>query len=99
MIPDYSNLKMNLEGINTFFKDNGVNISAKDRDMLNSIFKECDTTNANGENKADGELTGKEREGFLQKIKSLCPNIYQKVEDFYTVVDVVEGLREKQEEK
>ena len=54
MVADYSNLKMNLDGINTFFKDNGVQISAQDSAKLNSIFKECDTINAKGEQKPDG---------------------------------------------
>ena len=58
MIPDYTNLKMNLEGLNTFFQDNGVKISAEDREKINSIFKECDIAGANNEQKADGELTG-----------------------------------------
>lgn len=98
MVADYSNLKMNLDGINTFFKDNGVQISAQDSAKLNSIFKECDTINAKGEQKPDGELTGEERTSFLNKVKSLCPNLYQKIVDFYTAVDVVEGLKEEKSE-
>ena len=95
MVADYSNLKMNLDGINTFFKDNGVQISAQDSAKLNSIFKECDTISKKKKKKPDGELTGEERTNFLNKVKSICPNLYQRVVDFYTAVDVVEGLKDE----
>lgn len=93
MVNDYSNLKMNMNGMKTFFKDNNVKISSEEQEKLNCIFKDCDKLNTKGENKPDGELTGEERTSFLNKVKKLCPNIYQRVVDFYTAVDVVESLK------
>ena len=95
MVRDFGNIKMNMEGLNRFFQDNGVKISGEDSAKINSIFKECDTESTKGEQKADGELNGQERMNFLNKIKSACPNLYQKVVDFYTAVDVVENLKDK----
>lgn len=97
-IPDYSNLKMNLEGLNTFFKDNGVKVSSSDSAKINTIFKECDTENEQGEKKPDGILTTKERTNFLSRIKTLCPDIYQKVVDFVVTVEVKEELEKNQQE-
>lgn len=97
-IPDYSDLKMNMSGLNRFFNDQDVKISSEENAKLNSIFKECDTENAKGENKPDGELTGNERNKFLDRIKTALPKLYQKVVDFYTVVDVIEGIQEDQDE-
>lgn len=99
-IPDYSNIKFDMKSINTFFKDQGVNIAAGDSAKLNTIFKECDTEgakNEKGEKTGDGVLNGQERATFLDKIKNACPQIYDKVIDFFTVVDVTEDLAAKKE--
>ena len=98
MVRDFGNIKMNMEGLNRFFQDNGVKISGEDSAKINSIFKECDTENTKGEQKADGELNGQERMNFLNKIKSACPNLYQKVVDFYTAVDVKEDFEQIRQE-
>lgn len=45
-IPDYSNIKFDMKSMNTFFKDQGVNVAAGDTAKLNTIFKECDTEGA-----------------------------------------------------
>lgn len=97
-IPDYSDLKMNMSGLNRFFNDQGIKISSEESSKLNTIFNECDTENAKGEKKQDGELTGQERSKFLARIKSAAPKLYQKVVDFYTAVDVAEDLQKTQEE-
>lgn len=67
-IPDYSDLKMNMSGLNRFFNDQGIKISSEESSKLNTIFNECDTENAKGEKKQDGELTGQERSKFLQEL-------------------------------
>lgn len=97
-IPDYRDLKMNMSGLNKFFNDQGIKISSEESSKLNTIFNECDTENAKGEKKPDGELTGQERSKFLARIKSAAPKLYQKVVDFYTAVDVAEDLQKTQEE-
>lgn len=97
-IPDYSDLKMNMSGLNRFFNDQGIKISSEESSKLNTIFNECDTENAKGEKKPDGELTGQERSKFLARIESAAPKLYQKVVDFYTVVDVIEDFQKTQEE-
>ena len=42
-IPDYTNLKANMQGMQRFFKDGNVQINAKDSQTIASIFKQCDT--------------------------------------------------------
>ena len=84
---------MNMSGLNRFFNDQGIKISSEESSKLNTIFNECDTENAKGEKKQDGELTGQERSKFLARIKSAAPKLYQKVVDFYTAVDVAETCK------
>lgn len=94
-IPDYSNIKFDMSSMNTFFKDQGVNIAAGDTAKLNTIFKECDTEgakNTKGDNIGDGVLNGKERTTFLNKIKSACPQLYDKIVDFFTAVETTEDI-------
>lgn len=100
-IPDYSNIKFDIRSMNSFFKDQGVNVAANDTAKLNTIFKECDTEgakNEKGENIGDGVLKGQERTTFLNKIKSACPQIYDKVVDFFTAVEITEDIAATKEE-
>ena len=100
-IPDYSNIKFDISSMNSFFKDQGVNIAANDTAKLNTIFKECDTEgakNEKGENIGDGVLRGQERTTFLNKIKSACPQIYDKVVDFFSTVEKTEDIAATKEE-
>ncbi len=98
MVQDFNNINFSINGMQTFFKEQGVEFSPKDSQKLESIFKECDTKNEKGEKKADGILTGDERNSFMDKVKSSCPNIYQKVVDFFTVIDVQEDLEKMRQE-
>ena len=94
-IPDYSNIKFDMKSMNTFFKDQGVNVAAGDSAKLNTIFKECDTEgakNAKGEKMGDGVLNGQERATFLSKIKNACPQLYDKIVDFFTTVEIIEDI-------
>lgn len=95
MTSDFGNIKMNLDGIHAFLKDSNFKLTNEETDKINSIFNECDTTNAQGENKADGELTGAERDNFMNRIQSYSKFLYDKVVDYYTLVDVAEGLKEE----
>ena len=100
-IPDYSNIKFDMSSMNTFFKDQGVNVAAGDSAKLNTIFKECDTEgakNAKGEKKGDGVLNGQERATFLSKIKNACPQLYDKIVDFFTTVETTEDIAAMKEE-
>ena len=100
-IPDYSNIKFDIRSMNSFFKNQGVNVAANDTAKLNTIFKECDTEgakNEKGENIGDGVLKGQERTTFLNKIKSACPQIYDKVVDFFTAVEITEDIAATKEE-
>ena len=69
MVQDFSKLNFSINGMQTFFKEQGVECSPKDSQKLESIFKECDTVNENGEKEPDGVLTGKERENFMEKVE------------------------------
>ena len=100
-IPDYSNIKFDMSSMNTFFKDQGVNVAAGDSAKLNTIFKECDTEgakNSKGEKKGDGVLNGQERATFLSKIKNACPQLYDKIVDFFTTVETTEDIAAMKEE-
>lgn len=95
-IPDYTNLKANMQGMQQFFKDGDVKISAKDSQTIASIFKQCDTegkTDAGGKEVGDGKLNANERGKFLDMLQKVLPEaVYRKVEDFITTVDVIEDL-------
>ena len=95
-IPDYTNLKANMQGMQQFFKDGNVQINAKDSQTIASIFKQCDTegkTGANGKQVGDGKLNANERSKFLGMLQKVLPEaVYQKVEDFITTVDVIEDI-------
>ena len=93
MVQDYSNINFSVNGMKSFFKDQGVEVSAGDSKKLESIFQECDTQNAKGGKGADGVLTDKERESFMDKVKSACPKKNKKVVDFFVMVDVVEDMK------
>ena len=98
MVQDFNNINFSINGMQTFFKEQGVEVNAGDSKKLESIFKECDTTNEKGEKKSDGVLTGAERDSFMDKVKSACPNIYQRVVDFFVAIDVKEDLEAMQQE-
>ena len=95
-IPDYTNLKANMQGMQQFFKDGNVQINAKDSQTIASIFKQCDTEgkkDANGKEVGDGKLNANERSKFLGMLQKVLPEaVYQKVEDFITTVDVIEDI-------
>ena len=95
-IPDYTNLKADMQGMQRFFKDGNVQINAKDSQTIASIFKQCDTegkTDTNGKQVGDGQLNTNERSKFLAMLQKVLPEaVYQKVEDFITTVDVVEDM-------
>lgn len=95
-IPDYTNLKANMQGMQQFFKDGNVQINAKDSQTIASIFKQCDTegkTGADGKQVGDGKLNANERSKFLGMLQKVLPEaVYQKVEDFITTVDVIEDI-------
>lgn len=85
---DYSNFKLNMAHMNAFIENEGGKISDEDSAKLNTIFKECDTEGAQndkGENIGDGVLNMKEFVNFLNKVKSSCPNIFNKFVAFLTV--------------
>lgn len=98
MVLDFGKINFSIKGMQTFFKYQDVEFSPEDSQKLVSIFKECDTTNEKGEQKSDGVLTGAERDSFMDKVKSACPNIYQKVVDFFVAIDVKEDLMSTQQE-
>lgn len=95
-IPDYTNLKADMQGMQRFFKDGNVQINAKDSQTIASIFKQCDTegkTDTNGKQVGDGQLNTNERSKFLAMLQKVLPKaVYQKVEDFITTVDVIEDI-------
>lgn len=96
--PDFSKIKFDMSSMNTFFKAQGVNVAAGDSAKLNTIFQECDTEgakNADGENIGDGVLNGEERTTFLNKIKTSCPQLYDKIVDFFTIVEITEDKEEE----
>ena len=101
-IPDYTNLKANMQGMQQFFKDGNVQNNAKDSQTIASIFKQCDTEgkkDANGKEVGDGKLNANERSKFLGMLQKVLPEaVYQKVEDFITTVDVIEDISATKQE-
>ena len=79
---------MNLDGFHKFLTDNGVKLTDTEKAKVDSMFKECDEINGN----PDGELTGVEKEKFMNRIKSYSKLLYSNLENYYTLMDVSEDL-------
>lgn len=101
-IPDYSGMKVNMQGLNQFFQDGNVQMSTKDSKIIASIFKECDTkgkTDQNGKQIGDGQLKGQERTKFLGMLKKMIPpKLYNEVENFLTTVEVTEDIAQMKQD-
>ena len=96
-IPDYSNLKANLSSMNRFFNDQGVKLTASEQAQIKSIFEEANVEKEKDKN-VEEQLVGNERFSFMDKIKQTLPNIYSKIVDFITTVEVVEDVEKNQKE-
>ena len=98
-IPDYSNIQFSMADMERFFKDGNIQLDAKSKEKLNTIFEKCDKRNTDGKKLkgGDGQLTGKERESFMKKIKKKMPELYSQVVDFFVTVDVIEDMKQQQE--
>ena len=101
-IPDYSGMKVNMQGLNQFFQDGNVQMSTRDSKIIASIFKECDTegkTDQNGKQIGDGQLKGQERTKFLGMLKKMIPpKLYNEVENFLTTVEVTEDIAQMKQD-
>lgn len=98
MVQDFSNVNMSLSHINAFLKDSGIEVSAEESAKLNCIFKESDIENENGEKKPDGILSVKERNAFLNKVKTALPKLFQKIVDFTVAIEVKEDLEAQRQQ-
>lgn len=92
-VPDYSNLKANLSSMNRFFNDQGVKLTASEQAQIKSIFEEANVEKEKDKN-VEEQLVGKERTTFMDKIKDVAPSLYNKIVDFFTVVQVKEDLEQ-----
>lgn len=97
MVQDFNYSNMSLNSINDFLAKSDIKVSACEAEKLNSIFKECDTENAQGEKKPDGELSEKERATFLSKIKKSLPELFEKLCDFSIMMDIVDDEKKTKE--
>lgn len=96
-IQEFSNLKANLSSMNKFFAENDVKLSDTEKAQIKSIFKEANTQKETDKT-IEEQLTGEERIGFLDKIKTTLPNIYNKIVDFFVAVEVTEDLEKISQE-
>lgn len=84
---DFSNTKMNLEGINKYLESQGIKLTDSEKKQMNTIFQESDTWNdeqkANG---SDGVLNATESALFVTKMASFS----QKIKD--GVNNLIKGL-------
>ena len=60
MVQDFNNINFSINGMQSFFKEQGVEINSSDSKKLDCIFIECYTSNEIGGKKPDGVLTGDE---------------------------------------
>lgn len=94
-IPNFDGIKANIAGMNRFFESEGTKVDNKTFAAINSIFKECDVEDRDGNKKPDNELTGNERISFMEKIKNLVPEkIYERLAVFFAVIDATEMMDE-----
>ena len=96
-IQEFSNLKANLSSMNKFFAENDVKLSDTEKAQIKSIFNEANTQKETDKT-IEEQLTGEERIGFLDKIKTTLPNIYNKIVDFFVAVEVTEDLEKNSQE-
>lgn len=68
-------IKIDLASFNSYLKDNNVRLSDNDVAQINSIFTQCDTVGENGEQGADGKLTGDEVPTFQRLVMEKLSNI------------------------
>ena len=79
---DMAEIKIDLASFNSYLKDNNVNLSDNDIAQINSIFRQCNTINENGEQGADGKLTGDEVPTFQRLIMEKLSNIANYLRNF-----------------
>jgi len=96
-IQEFSNLKANLSSMNKFFAENNIKLSDSEKAQIKSIFDQANTQKETDKN-IEEQLTGNERVGFLEKIKTTLPNIYNKIVDFFVAVEVTEDLEKISQE-
>ena len=97
-IQEFSNLKANLSSMNKFFTENDIKLSDTEKAQIKSIFNEANTQKETDKT-IEEQLTGEERIGFLDKIKTALPNIYNRIVDFFVAVEVTEDLEQNESQK
>ena len=97
-IQEFSNLKANLSSMNKFFAENDIKLSDTEKAQIKSIFNEANTQKETDKT-IEEQLTGEERIGFLDKIKTALPNIYNRIVDFFVAVEVTEDLEQNESQK
>ena len=97
-IQEFSNLKANLTSMNKFFAENDIKLSDTEKAQIKSIFNEVNTQKETDKT-IEEQLTGEERIGFLDKIKTALPNIYNRIVDFFVAVEVTEDLEQNESQK
>ena len=99
-IPDYSDIKFSVKDMQRFLKDGNIKLEKKDLDKLNTIFKNYDKINTKGEKKPDGELgLNEDREGFKNDLEKQMPGVFDKLIEFFIILDIVEENRAEKEAK
>ena len=84
--------KISLKTINTYFKQNNINIDKKESEKLNCIFEQCNV--ANKEGVKDDVLEGEERTNFLTALKNYFPKLYENVCGFFQSLGVKTEVRD-----
>ena len=75
-------IKFDLTSFNSYLKANNIELSNTDIAQINSIFTQCDTVGENGEQGADGKLTGNEVPAFQKLVMEKMSNIANYVRNF-----------------
>lgn len=96
-IQEFSNLKANLSSMNRFFTENEINLSDTEKAQIKSIFDQANTQKETDKN-IEEQLTGNERDGFIDLIKKSLPNLYNRIVDFFVAVEVTEELEQRNTE-
>lgn len=94
----FEGIKFNLNSINTYLQEKGINVSEEESKNLKSIFEKYDITNEKGEQEADGVLNRSERAGFLRDVQQQCSNLWQQIRDFAINVDSSEEVQKTRQE-
>ena len=96
-ISEFSNLKANISSMYKFLAENNITLSADDKMQIKSIFDQANVEKETDKN-IEEQLTGNERNSFLEKIENLPKQIKNCIIAFFQKIEKAEEMKRMEEE-